>query len=236
MLNYKLSTPNLSHHFLQGRRSRALAQALPALNKRFKSFSQTNNYSTLFFTAGKTWPSGPERTARKYGWNSSGRKQQGFTIIEVVLVLAIAGLIFLIVFIALPALQRSQRDSQRKNHARSLVDAANRRMSNSRGDITLGVGYTGWSMAPLIASGYLKEDEMRDPSTNEVYTMSSAALGGYLYAGYQDIQAGEYGGDIGGYCRGNVPVDISGSANGRSVVYVFGLESGGWVCASNVMK
>ena len=36
--------------------------------------------------------------------------KKGFTIIEVVLVLAIAGLIFLIVFITLPAMQRGQRD------------------------------------------------------------------------------------------------------------------------------
>ena len=33
--------------------------------------------------------------------------KKGFTIIEVVLVLAIAGLIFLMVFVALPALQRA---------------------------------------------------------------------------------------------------------------------------------
>ncbi len=42
-------------------------------------------------------------------------EKSGFTIIEVVLVLAIAGLIFLMVFIALPTLQRSQRDTQRRN-------------------------------------------------------------------------------------------------------------------------
>ena len=41
--------------------------------------------------------------------------KKGFTISEVVLVLAIGGLIFLMVFIALPALQRSQRDTQRKD-------------------------------------------------------------------------------------------------------------------------
>ena len=41
--------------------------------------------------------------------------KKGFTIIEVVLVLAIAGLIFAMVFIALPALQRSQHDQSRKN-------------------------------------------------------------------------------------------------------------------------
>ena len=40
------------------------------------------------------------------------KQKQGFTIIEVVLVLAIAALIFLMVFMALPALQRSQRDTQ----------------------------------------------------------------------------------------------------------------------------
>lgn len=39
--------------------------------------------------------------------------KKGFTIIEVVLVLAVAGLIFLMVFIAFPALQRAQQDTQR---------------------------------------------------------------------------------------------------------------------------
>ena len=38
----------------------------------------------------------------------------GFTIIEVVLVLAVAGLVFLMVFVAFPALQRNQRDAQRR--------------------------------------------------------------------------------------------------------------------------
>lgn len=49
--------------------------------------------------------------------------KKGFTIIEVVLVLAIAGLIFAMVFITLPALQRSQRDHSRENDA-SVVAAA----------------------------------------------------------------------------------------------------------------
>ena len=49
--------------------------------------------------------------------------KKGFTIIEVVLVLAIAGLIFLMVFVALPALQRSQRDTARRNDM-SRVDTS----------------------------------------------------------------------------------------------------------------
>lgn len=54
---------------------------------------------------------GSRRNMRKKDTGDMG----GFTIIEVVLVLAIAGLIFLMVFIALPSLQRSQRDTQRRN-------------------------------------------------------------------------------------------------------------------------
>ena len=62
-------------------------------------------------------------------------EQTGFTIIEVVLVLAIAGLIFLIVFLALPQLQRSRRDSQRKSDAGRMVAAINNYQSNNGGDI-----------------------------------------------------------------------------------------------------
>lgn len=58
--------------------------------------------------------------------------KKGFSIIEVVLVLAIAGLIFLMVFIALPALQRNQRDSARKNDASTVVSALNTYRSNNR--------------------------------------------------------------------------------------------------------
>jgi len=58
---------------------------------------------------------------------------KGFTIIEVVLVLAIAGLIFLMVFIALPALQRNQRDTARKNEASKVLSAITSYQSNNRG-------------------------------------------------------------------------------------------------------
>jgi prepilin-type N-terminal cleavage/methylation domain-containing protein len=66
---------------------------------------------------------------------SQKQNQKGFTIIEVVLVLAIAGLIFLMVFIALPALQRSQRDSQRKNDISRIKTAVTSYQSSNRGSV-----------------------------------------------------------------------------------------------------
>jgi len=65
---------------------------------------------------------------------STQQKTKGFTIIEVVLVLAIAGLIFLMVFIALPALQRSQRDSARKSELSTVLAAITTYQSNNRGE------------------------------------------------------------------------------------------------------
>lgn len=47
--------------------------------------------------------------------------RQGFTIIEVLIVLAIAGLILLIVFLAVPAAQRNTRNYQRHQNAAALM-------------------------------------------------------------------------------------------------------------------
>lgn len=63
-------------------------------------------------------------------------KKRGFTIIEVVLVLAIAGLIFLMVFIAFPALQRAQRNTQRRDDYSMLVAAVNSYMSSNNGKLS----------------------------------------------------------------------------------------------------
>ena len=63
------------------------------------------------------------------------KDKRGFTIIEVVLVLAIAGLIFLMVFIALPALQRSQRNTQRRDDYSMLVTAVNSYMASNNGKL-----------------------------------------------------------------------------------------------------
>ena len=66
----------------------------------------------------------------------------GFTIIEVVLVLAIAGLIFLMVFVALPALQRSQRDTARRNDM-SRVDTSLVQYQTNHNTDTNNLPYTG---------------------------------------------------------------------------------------------
>ena len=81
------------------------------------------------------------------------KSKKGFTIIEVVLVLAIAGLIFLMVFIALPALQRSQRNTRRRQDMARILSAVNDYQSNNNGRSPV----TATSVDPLFVSRYIDE-------------------------------------------------------------------------------
>lgn len=59
--------------------------------------------------------------------------KKGFTLIEIVIVLAIAALIMVIVFLGVQGAQRSQRDIQAKDNASRLLSAANVYASNTSG-------------------------------------------------------------------------------------------------------
>lgn len=50
-------------------------------------------------------------------------KQPGFTIVEVMIALAIAGLIMYMVFLAIPTLQRNSRNNQRKQDVSAILQA-----------------------------------------------------------------------------------------------------------------
>jgi prepilin-type N-terminal cleavage/methylation domain-containing protein len=61
------------------------------------------------------------------------KKDQGFTIIEVLIVLAIAGLILLVVFLAVPALQRNSRNTQRKDDVARVGSSVQEVLNNNNG-------------------------------------------------------------------------------------------------------
>ncbi len=63
------------------------------------------------------------------------KQQKGFTIIEVLIVLAIAGLIMLIVFLAVPALQRNSRNTQRRDDVGKLLSIVTEYSTNNNGQL-----------------------------------------------------------------------------------------------------
>lgn len=65
-------------------------------------------------------------------------KSKGFTIIEVLIVLAIAGLILLVVFLAVPALNRNSRNTQRNTDVANILGAVNEFVNNNNGTLPTG--------------------------------------------------------------------------------------------------
>lgn len=94
------------------------------------------------------------------------KRNEGFTIIEVLIVLAIAGLILLVVFLAVPALQRNARNTQRSTDAGNILSAVSEFVGNNNGvlpavqtnlgsgqNATLGSG-TGINTIPITLGYY----------------------------------------------------------------------------------
>ncbi len=122
----------------------------------------------------------------------STKSKKGFTIIEVVLVLAIAGLIFLMVFIALPALQRSQRNTQRADDMSRILTAVNSYQSNNNGKTPFTKGNNNnYTVAPTFVVRYIDEtctlgndnkytgcgDQFTDPD-GTIYNIAVGGKGG----------------------------------------------------------
>jgi prepilin-type N-terminal cleavage/methylation domain-containing protein len=77
------------------------------------------------------------------------KRTEGFTIIEVMIVLAIAALILLIVLLAVPALQRNSRNTTLKNDAATISAGFSEYLSNNDGAIPASISGT----APNITIG-----------------------------------------------------------------------------------
>lgn len=102
-------------------------------------------------------------------------KASGFTIIEVLIVLAIAGLILTIVFVAVPQLQRNTRDNSRQSAANRTSTELGNFASNNGGVYPFRA--TGQTMADFSTRYITGFVELRNPSTGNNYSLSIPANG-----------------------------------------------------------
>lgn len=161
-------------------------------------------------------------------WETTMNAKQtnkGFTIIEVVLVLAIAGLIFLMVFIALPALQSGQRDTARKQDVGNVGTAINNYSSANRGKIPTTAQLSG-NATGAPGAGFLQS--VSDNVTRVVITgtqIAPATAGGKTATdGVVNVYIGTRCGDVNGADKKIVNV-TAGSARQYTIVTL--LETGG---------
>ena len=178
--------------------------------------------------------------------------KKGFTIIEVSLVLAIAGLIFLMIFIALPALRRTQRDAQRRDDMMGFLKEVKSYQTNNRGMLPTGdtVNYT-WGnndspidISPSTWVGFFRDymgEKFVDPDGVH-YNLTVAKCGAGVDAdctasieklsslsdlafpnGYKIIVITQAA------CSGEKPVGV---ANPRKIAVLYRLEGAGAYCAN----
>ncbi len=112
--------------------------------------------------------------------DTTKKSSKGFTLVEVVLVIAIAGLIFLAVFIAVPALRRAQRNSQRKDDASRLLTAIQEYMDNNDGE-------TPFMRIPTVATKDKAKSTILSFIRRYVTEDNSCSLVNYKDTGTDDI-------------------------------------------------
>jgi type IV pilus assembly protein PilA len=136
------------------------------------------------------------------------RKEKGFTIIEVLIVLAIAGLILLVVFLAVPALQRNSRNTQAKSTAAAILGAVSEYVNNNSGGMpndatvsgtTVTISGSGSSATANVQGGYTVDADNSFPTGTGTFNVA------FNYK-----------------CSGNTAV----TASARSTAILFRIEGG----------
>ncbi len=105
------------------------------------------------------------------------KQQKGFTIIEVLIVLAIAGLILLIVFLAVPALQRNSRNTQRTNDAATISGAINECLPNKNGQVSSCDTFDELTDAGALDTSKIKQLTDRQDSVQTTATLPAETVG-----------------------------------------------------------
>jgi prepilin-type N-terminal cleavage/methylation domain-containing protein len=151
-------------------------------------------------------------------------KTKGFTIIEVVLVLAIAGLIFLVVFLALPALQRGQRDTQRKTDLGKLMSQVTAYQSNNQGNMPS--SWSGFITSYMTVGG----QSFSDPDGTAYSITATGTIPAATAT--QSFSAGEIKIYTGAKCSTNTS-GVETNTGARNIAALIKQEQGGFYCQSN---
>jgi prepilin-type N-terminal cleavage/methylation domain-containing protein len=145
------------------------------------------------------------------------KNQKGFTIIEVLIVLAIAGLIMLIVFLAVPALQRNSRNTQRKNDVSQAISSLSEAVSNNNGQLpaTVAVG-----VANAKFGFYAVSDFSGSLTNTSAQGTITSTKDGVVVNNYAKCPAAAT-------AANTAAVAMDGSATKRSVAAVYQVETSG---------
>jgi len=151
-------------------------------------------------------------------------KSEGFTIIEVLIVLAIAGLIMVVVFLAVPALQRSGRNNALSASANATLSAVGNYTSNNGGTIPASVALAS-NVITIGAAGTNQETAKVDSGVSAV-SLNGTAITNASAIGTLQIITGTTA-----VCN-STNTGLSGTGSARSYAILYVAESG----SGNILK
>lgn len=138
----------------------------------------------------------------------------GFTIIEVLIVLAIAGLILLVVFMAVPALQRNSRNTALKNDVQNVLGGMAEYQSANSGRVPTSV--TGADGTVTYAGG--TQTTMTIQGSTTVATATAATVPASIPSGTIQTR-------VGFKCPSTLASGTSLVASARSMVALYSIET-----------
>lgn len=154
------------------------------------------------------------------------KNRNGFTVIEVTLVLAIAGLIFMMVFVALPQLQRQQRDSRRRDDILIFMETLKKFQSNNRGALP-----TNWNSE--FYSKYFGDDFEDPDGTKYQLSVKKCNSGADVTCkNLPNLKAMDHVLHVfvQATCKGSD--SVVGTSNPRTAAVLYRLEGSGVYCAN----
>lgn len=135
--------------------------------------------------------------------------QKGFTLVEIVIVLAIGALVIAGILIAVAGAQQSRRDTQRKEDTAALLAAVEQRASNNGG---------------VYATGMVTGFGRQDPRNGVNYTADNAApVNNTTTAKFQIITDNQ--------CGANGA--LTATVGARNLAVRYQLENGDFYCVDN---
>lgn len=142
------------------------------------------------------------------------KAEGGFTLIEVMIVLAIAGLILLVVFLAVPALQRNARNTQRREDAGNILSAASEYIANNNGSLPAVQADLGTGSTATLGTGTGVNTVSINLGYYDASKVSVAAYASGLTTTVDTITIVR-----GATCSGNTVTNTDASARNLAVIY-----------------
>lgn len=162
------------------------------------------------------------------GSHSNKYQYSGFTIVEVVLVLSISAMILLLVLWAIPNLQKSRRDTQRKSDLGRLISQLESYASNTKGNYPT-ADAVGMTNASSFVPTYMTApgETWKDPTGN-AYTFDFTTSIGSVPSG----SSGTIMYRTSAQCSASVAGTLSSTSSSKDIAAVMVLDKG-YACRAN---